>query len=87
MKKNPKDYIILKWGTLKGWGWGSEKMKSLLEQYFAIGSSVSAIAQKDTPEQKDLICKMIDCMPGKVYLDWDGKYVTKKEAKKYVLEY
>jgi len=26
-------------------------------------------------------------MPSKIYLDWDGKYVTKEEAKEYVMNY
>lgn len=85
--KNENDYIILKWGTLKAWNFESEKGKALIKKYFGIGSNLSAICQKDTQEQKELICKMIDIVIGKIYLDWEGIYVTKKEAKKYVMEY
>jgi hypothetical protein len=89
MEKNKeKDHLILKWGTLKGWNFNSEKGKKLLKEYFDIGSNMSAIMQKDTKRQKKIICELID--EGdfeKVYLDWEGKNVSKKEAKKYVIEY
>ena len=84
----PKDSLTLKWGTLKAWDFHSDKAKALLKEYNEIGSSMSAMMQKDTPRQKEIICELID--EGnfkKVFLDWDGKYISKKEAKKYVLEY
>jgi len=82
-----KDYITLKWGTLKSWNITSEKGIELLKKYNEIGSSFSAATQRDTSEQKRLICDMIDTIPGDIYLDWDDKDVTKEEAKKYVMEY
>lgn len=83
-----KDHLTLKWGTLKSWDLHSEKGRELLKKYNALGSSMSAMTQHDTPEQKELICQMIDeCNAKKIYLDWDGIYVTKKAAKKYVMEY
>lgn len=83
-----KGYLYLKWGTLKGWDFSeNEKAMELFKQYCEIGSSASAMMQHDTPEQKELICQMIDAVPGKIQNDWTGKYMTKKEAKKYVLEY
>ncbi len=81
-----KDNLTLKWGTLKAWSFHSEKAKKLLEEFGKIGMSMSAAMQKNTPRQKEIICELID--EGdfeQVYLDWDGKYVTKEEAKKYVL--
>ena len=48
---------------------------------------MSAMMQRDTPEQKEIICKLIDLMPGEIYLAWDGKYVSKDDAKQYVLNY
>lgn len=83
-----KDYLTLKWGTLKAWSFHSEKAKKLLKEYGELGSSMSAMLQKDTPRQKEIICELID--DGnftKVYLDWDGKYISKANAKKYVLDY
>ena len=82
------DHLTLKWGTLKSWKFSSEKGQKLLKQYFDIGSSMSAMAQHDTPEQKNIICQLIDeCSAEQIYLDWDDKYVSKDEAKKYVMEY
>ena len=83
-----EDYLTLKWGTLKSWNLTSEKGKEMLERYVAIGSSASAMMQRDTPEQKELICQMIDeCGAEAIYLDWDDKEVSKDEAKRYVMEY
>jgi len=82
-----EDYITLKWGTLKSWKLTSEKGIDLLKKYYELGASYSAMAQHDTPEQKKLICEMIDEVPGEIYLEWDDKYVSKEEAKRYVMEY
>jgi hypothetical protein len=81
------DSLTLKWGTLKSWDIHSEKGKALLRRYHEIGSSLSAMAQKDTTEQKDIICQLIDCCAGDIYLDWDGEYVSKEKAKEYVRNY
>lgn len=82
------DHITLKWGTLKAWDLNSDKGLELLRKYHEIGMSMSAMAQKDTPEQKELICQMIDeCNAETIYLDWDDKHASKEEAKKYVREY
>lgn len=81
-----KDHLTLKWGTLKSWHFHSDKAKKLLEEYSKLGSNMSVVMQHDTPRQKAIICELID--EGdfkKVYLDWDDKYVSKEEAKKYVL--
>lgn len=80
------DSLTLKWGTLKAWNLHSAKGKELLKEYFAIGASASAICQKDTPRQKELVCQMIDeCNAETIYLDWDGVDVSKDEAKRYVM--
>ena len=81
------DYINLKWGTLKSWELTSAKGKDLLRQYKELGSSFSSALQKDTVEQKKLICEMIDIVPGEIYLDWNDEYVSKEDAKKYVMDY
>lgn len=85
--EKPVDSLSLKWGTLKGWNIHSEKGKALLRRYHEIGSSLSAMAQRDTPEQKDIICELIDCCAGDIYMDWDGVYVSKEKAKEYVRNY
>jgi hypothetical protein len=82
------DSLSLKWGTLKSWDIHSETGRALLKRYFEIGSSAGAMTQKDTPEQKDIICQLIDgCAGDTIYLDWDGKDVSKEEAKAYVRNY
>lgn len=83
-----QDYITLKWGTLKSWRITSERGRELLQRYNEIGSCVSAMMQNDTPEQKQIICDLIDTLESPtVHLDWDGVDVPKEEAKKYVMEY
>lgn len=88
MAEHKQDHLTLKWGTLKSWSLNSDKGKELLQKYFDIGSCESVMLVKDTPEQKELICQMIDeCGAPTIYLDWDGKEVSKDEAKKYVMGY
>ena len=83
-----KNYLTLKWGTLKAWNVeGNKKAIELMKRYNEISSSFSAMAQNDTPEQKEIICKLIDLMPGEIYLDWNGEYVSKEKAKEYVMNY
>lgn len=83
-----KDHLTLKWGTLKSWSFASKEAKELLDRYFKLGVSISAACQKDTTEQKEILCKLIDVGDFEdVYLAWDGVHVSKEEAKKYVMEY
>lgn len=85
---NKKNTLTLKWGTLKSWDFeGNEKAEELLNEYNEIGSSMSAAMQEDTPRQKEIICQLIDLADGQIYLDWDGKYVSKNKAKEYVINY
>lgn len=80
--------LTLKWGTLKSWNFTGEKQKELIREYGEIGSSFSAMMQKDTPRQKEIICELIDlCGGDTIFLDWDGKDVSKQEAKDYVNNY
>jgi len=84
----PINYLTLKWGTLKAWNFvGNEEAIKLLKRYNEIGSSPSAMMQRDTPEQQGIICKLIELVPGKIYLDWEDRYVSQEEAKRYVLDY
>lgn len=86
-QREHEDHILLKWGTLKSWNLTSEHGRELLKQYFALGSSASAMMQHDTNEQKQLILQMIDECKGIIQSDWTGEYFTKKAAKAYVMEY
>ncbi len=81
------DNLTLKWGTLKGYSIKSKKTFALLEKYFALGVSTSAMLQKDTPEQQVLLFKIIDQVDGPIYNDWENKEMTKIEAKEYIINY
>jgi hypothetical protein len=87
--ENTKKYLTLKWGTLKTWDFtSSEEAISLLREYGEIGSSFSAMCQRDTDRQKEIICELIDLCDGDtIYLEWESEKVTKEEAKNYVLNY
>ena len=79
--------LLLKWGTLKGWDFeGNEKAIELLKKYVVLGRAMSAMAQKDTPEQKELICQMIDAVD-EIQNDWYGNIMPKQDAKDYVMSY
>jgi hypothetical protein len=82
-----EDYVTLKWGTLKSCQIEDPETFALLQKWSDLGSSLSAMAQHDTDEQKQLICEIIDRIGKPVYLDWDGEYVSVEEAKNYVLNY
>ncbi len=78
----------LKWGTLKYWDFGeNERALAAYNKWFYLGSCTSAMAQNNTPEQKELICEIIDAINGPIKNDWSGEEMTKDEAKKYVMEY
>lgn len=84
-----QEELTLKWGTIKGWKLDEDgpAWKAFL-RWSEEGSCVSAAMQHDTPTQKQAICDIIDALNADtVYLDWDGKYVSKDEAKRYVMEY
>jgi len=83
-----KESLTLKWGTLKRWEFHGKEAKKLLKEYDKIGSCISAIAQHDTLRQKEIICELIDIGNFKrVCLDWDGKFISKEKAKKYIMDY
>lgn len=82
------DYLMLKWGTLKGYELESDGAKDALNSYLAAGDrSISVIAQHDSEEQKRLLCAVVDSIRGVIVNDWSGEEMTKDEAKKYILEY
>jgi hypothetical protein len=86
--KTKKDYLTLKWGTLKSWHFNSDRAAALFKEYSSLGSSSGAMSQRDTQRQKEIICELIDEGDFEtVYLDWDGEDISKEEAKKYVMEY
>lgn len=81
------EYLLLKWGTLKGWNLESDKSREAAQKYSDFGMSMSVMSQSDTPEQKQALCDLIDAIDGEIINDWSGERYSKDEAKKYVLEY
>lgn len=82
------EYLLLKWGTLKGWNLGdNEAALAAARRYDEQPVSMGAMQQRDTPEQKQAICDMIDAINGPITNDWTGEQMTKDEAKACVREY
>lgn len=81
------EYVLLKWRTLKGWGdlSGNPAAIDALTRYNDAPVSMGAMTQRDTPEQKQALCDLIDAVNGPVENDWSGETMTKEDAKKYVL--
>jgi hypothetical protein len=84
--------LSLKWGTWKSYDLdrdGESAAWEAMERYFDLGAQpVSAMAQHDTPEMKQALCEVVDALNAEtVYLSWDGRDVSKDEAKTYILNY
>ena len=79
------DNLLLKWGTLKGYDLESDAAKEALQR---LGNrSMSVMAQRDTDEQMEALCDLIDATDGEIRNDWSGEIMTKDEAKTYVRDY
>jgi hypothetical protein len=80
--------IILKWGTLKGWSFASDRSKAwkLIKKY-AEKMPISCACHKPTLKERKLLCEAIDAHNGIIWNDWDDVKMTKREAKKYIMEY
>lgn len=82
------EHLTLKWGTLKSWNVESEAATAALKKYFDAPVSMSAMAQRDTDEQKEAICELINAIDAEyIYNDWSGEEMSKDQAKQYVREY
>jgi hypothetical protein len=85
-----RESLTLKWGTLKAWNLNPDGPAiEAVKRYHDVGTvEMSAMMQRDTPEQKQAVCDLIDALDADtVYLDWEDKHVSKDEAKAYVMEY
>ena len=84
-----QERLILKFGTLKGWSCLSKTTAEILQKWADLGTSMSVMAQNDTPEQKEILCQAIDNLSDgfEIQNDWSGEKYTKEEAKKYIREY
>jgi len=83
---NAKNSLTLKWGTVKVWKLETPEAQAALQKWANCGVSMSVIAQHNTPEQKEALIKAIDFMD-EIWLDWEGKQVSREKAKEYVLNY
>lgn len=82
------DYILLKWGTLKGYRVADKPVaQGLIRQYMELGASASTMHQMDTPEQKRILCQLFEVHKGPIINDWSGEEMTVEKASRYVLEY
>lgn len=81
------DYLLLKWGGWKSWESDNQKIQALMKEHDELGLSASAMLQKESDRQKELLCQVIDLVNGTIQNDWDGNYYTKKQAKEYVMGY
>ena len=80
--------LTLKWGNVKGWD-GMEEghpARAALDRYIDGGAGISAM-ERQSPEQRERICEIIDAVDGEIWNDWDGKAMSKDEAKAYVRDY
>ena len=81
------EHLLFKWGSLKSWNVENDKAREAFRRWTEGGVSMSAIAQRDTPEQKQALCDLIDAIDGEIVNDWSGDTMTKVQAKKYVMDY
>lgn len=81
------EYLLLKWGTVKGWNNLSEQSQAIMARYYADGEPMSCAMDKPDDARKGILCELIDQIDGKIQNDWTGEVMSKDEAKKYVLEY
>lgn len=82
------EYLLLKWGTLKGWNFETDETRSAAKKYFDSGvHSMSVACQHDTPEMKEALCGLIDAVQGDIRNDWTGETMSKDKAKQYVMGY
>ncbi len=78
--------LTLKWGTVKAWHLETDEAKAAFKKWADGGVSMSAAMHEDSPEQKQQILDLINTMD-EIWLDWDGKQVSRDEAREYVLNY
>lgn len=74
--------------TLKRWIWKNydfeknPKAQELMEKYNQLESDWVSV---QSSQMKMLLCEIIDLVDWYIYNDWNGDYMTKEEAKQYVL--
>ena len=82
------DYLTLKFGWLKSWRLTDQRTPALAKELVNLAASYRRKFIYPTQKERMILCKIIDAAKiKKVFLDWDGIYVSKSEAKKYILNY
>lgn len=82
------DELTLKWWWFKWCNYENNKeAMELVQKLYDLWISKSAMAQNNTEKHKEILCQLIDITDWIIFQDWDWIYMTKDEAKKYVLEY
>ena len=81
------EYLLLKWGTVKGWDNLSESSVALMKDYYVENMPVSAMMDRPDVERIEVLCKLIDQLDGTIQNDWSGEMMTKEEAKEYLRDY
>ena len=88
MSENKKYYLLLKWGTLKGWSVPDGCMGLLKDALD--GAPMSVMCDRPDENRKDAMCKLIDKMSehGATFQNkWSGDMLTADEAKEYLTNY
>ncbi len=78
--------LTLKWGTAKDWNLETDDALAAMKKWAAFGVSMSCMAQRDKPGQRQALIDAVDTMD-EIWLDWEGKKATREEAKKYLRGY
>ena len=79
--------ILLKWGNLKGWSGFSEDHPGREVANRLLSTLGMSAMERLNPEQKEMLCELIDTIDGTITNDWSGEQMTKDDAKAYVREY
>ena len=79
--------LTLKWGTVKGWEGLEGDALTAMQRFSDLGMSLSAMDQEMTPEHVEALCDAIDDVDEPIIHDWDGKEMTREQAKAYVRDY
>ena len=87
--REKQEYLLLKWGTVKGWGNISQETADCLNEFYKDGKTLSVMMDRPGDERREVLCNVIDSISddGCIRNDWTGEQMTKEEAKKYVREY
>jgi hypothetical protein len=79
--------LCLKFGTVKSWTLDPDgNAAPIMAEYIARFCGVQG--QIRSPEQQEMLCKLIDSLSTEdIVGDWDGKIMSKDDAKNYVINY